>query len=221
MSFACCNDVQGSPLSFSPEHVAAPRNPPVLVRSTNAVPVESLPSLDAELEAFDRRERERELAQLCDTEEDEWELPAQLYPAASPLKKKLPKKPTHTPPQKVSPKPKKEKANASRSRNWCFTVNNYDLVDETLMTTAFEMSSSIRYLIYGREVAPGTGTKHLQGFISFSSLKSLSQVKKEIHQTCHWEIARGSVEDNYRYCSKDGDFVQLGYLVPRRDKFTL
>ncbi len=33
---------------------------------------------------------------------------------------------------------------------------------------------------------------------------------KAIHPRAHWEIARGSTDENIKYCSKGGDFHELG-----------
>lgn len=41
-----------------------------------------------------------------------------------------------------------------------FTLNNYGADDEERIQGATEL---YQYCVYGREVAPGTGTRHLQG----------------------------------------------------------
>jgi len=84
----------------------------------------------------------------------------------------------------------------SRSRNWCFTLNNYLPDEERLLADV-----DCKYLIYGRETGEETWTAHLQGFISFKHMKSLAQMKKLLTRA-HWEIAKGSVEQNITYCSK-------------------
>lgn len=88
----------------------------------------------------------------------------------------------------------------SAAKRWCFT----DYKD------TFEYDeATMEYLIYGREVCPTTGRKHLQGFVCFKQQKRLSALKKMSNGT-HWEVARGSVADNDKYCSKEGDFVTFG-----------
>lgn len=47
-----------------------------------------------------------------------------------------------------------------RLKRICFTLNNYGPEDENRIQSNGEL---YRYAIYGREVAPTTGTKHLQG----------------------------------------------------------
>lgn len=84
-----------------------------------------------------------------------------------------------------------------RSRKWCFTLPNY--TEEEL-----DKISGIEclYLIYGQEIAPTTNTPHLQGFIIFKSQKRLTTLKKFLERA-HWEVAKGSVEQNITYCSKE------------------
>ena len=57
-------------------------------------------------------------------------------------------------------------------RNFCFTHNNYS-------DTSLEDEISCKYIVYGREVGE-SGTPHLQGFLSFSSAKSLSAAIKSL-----------------------------------------
>jgi len=90
----------------------------------------------------------------------------------------------------------------SRNRNFCFTYNNYpdtELVD----------GLACKYIAYAREVAPTTGTPHLQGWVSFENAKSLSAVRGLL-PGCHIEIMRGSYEDNDLYCSKAASLVERG-----------
>jgi hypothetical protein len=91
----------------------------------------------------------------------------------------------------------------SKSRSWCFTLNNY--TDQE-----YEYVKSIEsvYIIVGKEVGEG-GTPHLQGFIYFSNPKTLAFVKGKIPRA-HLEIAKGDVESNVTYCSKDGDIFESG-----------
>lgn len=90
------------------------------------------------------------------------------------------------------------------SRRWCITVNNiqYEYLDCTKL-------AEWTYSIYGNEKAPTTGTPHVQGYIIFKKNQRLSAVKKMI-PTAHWEIAKGSTEQNIAYCSKDGEFEEFG-----------
>lgn len=90
----------------------------------------------------------------------------------------------------------------SRHRNWVFTYNNYpntDLVDQLVC----------KYIAYSHEVAPTTGTPHLQGYISFASAKTLAAVRKLL-PGCHLESMIGSIAENDIYCSKAGLLIERG-----------
>lgn len=55
------------------------------------------------------------------------------------------------------------------------------------------------------------GYQHLQCFSNFLTKKSMRQVKKIIGlEHVHLELARGSDEDNRTYCTKDGNFFEIG-----------
>ena len=88
----------------------------------------------------------------------------------------------------------------SRSRNFCFTTNNY-------VDTTFEDTLDCVYIIYGKEVA-STGTPHLQGFVSFKNAKSLKAVIK-LMTPRHVEDAV-TITSAIEYCKKDGDFTERG-----------
>lgn len=66
-----------------------------------------------------------------------------------------------------------------------------------------------QYVVYGREVAPTTGHKHLQGFVYFKQPKSLKQLK-EMHPTAHFEMTRGTSEQAIAYCKKEREVVERG-----------
>lgn len=95
-----------------------------------------------------------------------------------------------------------------RSRAFTFTLNNYadDVLDKLEELVCV-------YMIAGAEVAPSTGTKHVQGYVYFANARSMKSVIKlvhAIHPGGHVEMARGTVDQNYEYCSKEGDFIEFG-----------
>jgi hypothetical protein len=62
------------------------------------------------------------------------------------------------------------------------------------------------------EVAPTTGTPHLQGYLSFRTLKTVKQVAKHI-PGAHIEIAKGDSASNRAYCVKTGGpLVETGKI---------
>lgn len=96
---------------------------------------------------------------------------------------------------------------AAQGTRWCFTLNNYQ--EAHLSIIEMVLAPLAKWLIYGKETAPNTGTKHLQGFVMLQKNKRLAGMKS-ILVTAHWELARGSNKQNFEYCSKDGDFVEFG-----------
>lgn len=92
----------------------------------------------------------------------------------------------------------------SRSKNWCFTLNNYVQAD---VDRLMNLGNTVAYLIFGKEVGE-SGTPHLQGFVCFPLRKTLNAVIQILGQ-CHCSIAR-FVEQSIEYCKKEGDFEEIG-----------
>lgn len=70
-----------------------------------------------------------------------------------------------------------------------------------------KIKEKFQYIIYGKEICPTTKKKHLQGYCYFKNAKSMSAVKKIFKDNAiHLEPAKGSVAQNIKYCSKEGDF---------------
>lgn len=106
----------------------------------------------------------------------------------------------------------------SRSRGWCFTINNYTQSDVEQID-----SFSCRYMVYGFETG-ACGTPHIQGFLYMENDKTLQVMKKKFHPTAHLEPQRGTSVQASDYCKKDGKVVERGVLPRqgrRTDLFTL
>lgn len=93
----------------------------------------------------------------------------------------------------------------SRSKYWCFTLNNYS-EDEIKQLVELEYT----YLIYGKETGTN-GTPHLQGYIEFNIRKRLETIKN-INPRIHWEIRKGTAQQAADYCKKEGDFNEHGTI---------
>lgn len=105
---------------------------------------------------------------------------------------------------KQTPK-KNGKGQENGVKRWCFTLNNYT-EKECEETNRYFRSQNL-YII-GKEVGK-EGTPHLQGYVEFTSRMRLTALKKIISRA-HWEKAKGDIESNIKYCSKDGDFQHKG-----------
>lgn len=92
-----------------------------------------------------------------------------------------------------------------QSRCWCFTLNNYTDNDITFLDLL-----ECTYLIYGYEVAPTTGTPHLQGYIVLPRKITLAGLKKRVHAKARWAARSGTHTQALVYCKKDGNFVERG-----------
>lgn len=92
----------------------------------------------------------------------------------------------------------------SRSQTFVFTLPNYTPEEETALQ---KFSSPIIFLCYGREIAPSTGTPHLQGFLALNNRIRKTTVKKLLNnKRIHLESCIGDFYQNIKYCTKDKDF---------------
>lgn len=99
-----------------------------------------------------------------------------------------------------------------KAKRWVFTLNNY--TDEHLAALA---AVECIYVVYGKELAPSTGTPHLQGFIVFTNARRRSALVADIGGG-HWLPANGTSAQASVYCKKDGDFTERGVLPLNQGK---
>lgn len=97
--------------------------------------------------------------------------------------------------------------NMSRSRAWCFTINN-PTDDEKKACDEIECN----YIVYGNEVG-AEGTPHLQGYLELKDGKTLSAVQKLLGGRAHLEKRKGTPKQASEYCKKDGRFTERGNLT--------
>jgi len=94
-----------------------------------------------------------------------------------------------------------------KARSAVWTIFNYDGFVDALRSEA----QSAKYCVFGKEVCPTTGRRHLQGYISWTNAQSLSAFSKR-YGKCHIEPARGTASENRVYCTKSGDFEEFGEM---------
>lgn len=109
----------------------------------------------------------------------------------------------------TEPSKKKPRTNSSssRSRSYHFVINNPTTNDQRDIAT-LRKEPQHRYSIIGNEVSPA-GTPHFQGYVYFSATKSFNQVQRIIPRA-HVEVAKYDAYYNFKYCSKEGDYDQVG-----------
>ena len=90
------------------------------------------------------------------------------------------------------------KKRALRYRNWVFTLNN----PQEHGFPRF-MKDSMVWLRYGEEVAPSTGTAHLQGVVHFRSKRVMPTDLYPWCRNAHWEHMGGSISSNLSYTGKE------------------
>jgi len=53
-----------------------------------------------------------------------------------------------------------------KSKSWCWTLNNYTEEEvKFIQESVNNPKLGIQFIIFGKEIAPTTGTPHLQGYL--------------------------------------------------------
>lgn len=102
----------------------------------------------------------------------------------------------------ISP-PKKQ---ISPAKRWCFTLNNW--TEEEYSSIVPKIEELCDYGIIGKEIGEEEKTPHLQGYLEFKTKKRPLSVFSFTNRI-KWFKAKGNREDNFNYCSKDGDFWEF------------
>lgn len=95
------------------------------------------------------------------------------------------------------------KNNTKKCRKYVFTINNWSKEELDTITQTLS-NKNYRYII-GKEIGENK-TPHLQGYLEANNAISFNVIKK-IMPRAHIETAKGSTEQNFKYCSKDNDFI--------------
>ena len=89
-----------------------------------------------------------------------------------------------------------------------FTINNY----EGLVTEEDRLALDARYIVFQEEVAPTTGTPHLQGYIEFNKPVRMSHIHNVLHDAS-LQPAHGTPQQCKDYCTKED--TRVGGPSPR------
>jgi len=93
-----------------------------------------------------------------------------------------------------------------RHTRWRFTLNNWT-------NSEFEKIKKwqyVRYIVVGREIAPTTGTPHLQGYVEWNNERKFDVIRK-INPRISWRTCNATAAANRKYCTKeDPDFYEFG-----------
>jgi len=95
-----------------------------------------------------------------------------------------------------------------RNRNYCFTWNNYNEHSENTLQQLITIGT-LKFVAFSREVAPTTGTPHLQGYCSFTNPRTVIQARA-ILKGCHVSTMIGSLLQSEVYCSKAAELIKFG-----------
>lgn len=89
------------------------------------------------------------------------------------------------------------------SKFWTFTYYYNEL--ETLDQMEHILKKIEALYIFGKEICPTTGKKHIQGYIEFKTkIRPIETLKW--CKTIHWEKRKGTRDQNLIYCSKENDY---------------
>lgn len=117
-----------------------------------------------------------------------------------------------------------------RSNRVCFTWNNYNedgLDDLEKKLQDLEKSGQLQYAIIAREIGE-SGTPHIQGFVHLNK-KHYTPKNCGIKfwkdflpggKQMHFETSKGTDEQNFTYCSKDGPYITFGETGSSNSKWS-
>lgn len=104
------------------------------------------------------------------------------------------------------------RSSAQQGVRWVFTINCPSFQDALNVYEALPLGDDGKdFGVYGGaqiEIAPTTGQVHVQGWCGFEKGQNrrLSAMKK-ICARAHWEVMRGKISQNVKYCSKSESSV--------------
>lgn len=100
-------------------------------------------------------------------------------------------------------------AGESRASYWVFTINNWTEAEQQHLRD-ISLDERVAFISWGREVAPTTGTRHLQGHLELTSRLRFRQVRTLLGERVWLAVRRGTFEQAEEYVEKDGEFESFG-----------
>lgn len=107
------------------------------------------------------------------------------------------------------------KTKMSIAKNWCFTLNNW--TSEEKQSIIQLIPDQIKYVMFSEEVAPTTGTPHLQGYLQLVKKNKMSAVSKLIPRA-RLETAKGTPSQNRSYIGKSNPVQEFGNSITTGDR---
>lgn len=102
-----------------------------------------------------------------------------------------------------------ESQESSRDRSevkcWCYTH-----FPSEIDPTSCIPDEDCKYRIEGKEICPSTGRLHIQGYVHLLKACRWTAFKKLYPHISDFRKAKGNGFQNFTYCSKDGDFTEIG-----------
>lgn len=125
----------------------------------------------------------------------------------------------------MSVKCAKESKKPTQSKNWAFTY----FADEDILKNYIKKiwkhpdnKECIRYICGGIEMCPTTGKKHIQGWIQTTTKRRMGGIKKILQsKKIHVESLYSTVENNEKYCKKDGNYITYGKFITQGQRTDL
>lgn len=99
--------------------------------------------------------------------------------------------------------------------------HSFEDIEEQLTFT--EEDEAIKYIVYGWEICPDTGRKHLQGFCQLKNMYTIKWIQKRLVGGIHMHIdkMKGTATEASTYCKKDGFYYEFGNLTEQGDRTDL
>jgi hypothetical protein len=101
--------------------------------------------------------------------------------------------------QRPSPAEDALKAGKNRqAKNWVFCVNNYTAADEYVLHKMC-LDEDVKYMVYGYEICPSTGTPHLQGHMQCVNESGMYYNTLRSKLRCYWGVTKGKPHQADKY----------------------